>query len=391
MADNIEFYKNLTPVRDFLAVGNASNYAPLPIDWVIVITDVVNSTQAIEQGKYKDVNTAGGLAAIALANALGNLDFPFIFGGDGVTMLLPLSQVPLARDVLASARALCKEMFDLTLRVGFVPMQELSEQGHTVEVLKFRLSDKVSQAILAGSDIEAAEGFVKDPRNTDNYLLAEKYVAQYEADFSGFVCSWLDIPSPKGETVSLIVKILEPSTDATEKRLLEILQTIHDICGDVHEHHPLAVPNLSTTSSIKAAQRNALVFNHAKKNIGYWRDFLKILAQNIILTLLPHSMTDSARRSIMADADFRKFDGSLKMVIACTSKNRQLLTSYFDRLHREGIIVYGIHVADRALMTCFLQSDTAHIHFIDAANGGYALAAKQLKQQLAALTKPSTQ
>ncbi len=169
------------------------------------------------------------------------------------------------------------------------------------------------------------------------------------------------------------------------------MQTIHRICGDVHEHHPLAVPNLSTTSSIEAAQRNALVFNHARKNLGYWRDFLKILGQNVLLTLLPHSMTDSARRSIMADADFRKFDGSLKMAIACTSKNRQLLASYFDRLHREGVIVYGIHVADKALMTCFLQSDTAHIHFIDAANGGYALAAKQLKQQLAALTKPSTQ
>ena len=35
-------------------------------------------------------------------------------------------------------------------------------------------------------------------------------------------------------------------------------------------------------------------------------------------------------------------------------------------------------------MTCFLQSVNAgeHIHFIDGDNGGYALAAKQMKLQM---------
>jgi hypothetical protein len=35
-------------------------------------------------------------------------------------------------------------------------------------------------------------------------------------------------------------------------------------------------------------------------------------------------------------------------------------------------------------MTCYVQnlSDTAHIHFVDGGDGGYAMAAKQLKQQL---------
>ena len=37
-----------------------------------------------------------------------------------------------------------------------------------------------------------------------------------------------------------------------------------------------------------------------------------------------------------------------------------------------------------ALMTCFVRSYQGnHVHFVDGSNGGYALAAKQLKAQLA--------
>lgn len=382
MAENIDFYKNLPPVLDFLSIGEASKYEALPEDWHIVITDVVNSTQAIEAGKYKDVNTAGGLAAIAIANALGSMDFPFVFGGDGVTMLLPESQMPMALDVLASTRALCQEMFGLHLRVGSVPMKTLAASAHTVHVLKFHVSDKVSQAILVGTGIDFAEALIKSPENAHQYLLANEYLPQQEADFSGFVCNWVDIPSSKGETVSLIVKFLEPSPEAMGKRLVEVLQAIQRLCGSESEYHPLAVQNLSTTAGIEAARRNALVYNHAKKSVGYWRDLLTMLIQNTLLTLLPRSKTDFIRHSIMADADYRKFDGSLKMVIACTPESRQCLASYFDKLHKEDAIAYGMHIADKALMTCFLQSATSQIHFIDAANGGYALAAKQLKQQL---------
>ena len=382
MPDTSSFYHRLAAHEDFLAITEPSKYAALPDDWSIIITDVVNSTEAIEHGKYKDVNTAGGLAAIAIANEFGNLDFPYVFGGDGVTMLLPTNVVPKAMDLLASTRNLCKTMFGLTLRVGAVSMNELAEQGFTLHLLKFRLSDRASQAILLGSAVDEAEARIKNPSISQKYTLAEDYLPKQEADFSGFLCSWLDIPSPKGETISLIVKPLETSVERVEARLHEILTAIHRICGDECEHHPLSMPNLSTTASIAAVERNAMVFNHATKNLRYFQNFVRLWAQNIATTFLPRTRTDFARRSIMADADFRKFDGSLKMVISCTPESRRNLASYFDTLRAQGVIAYGMHVADKALMTCFLQSATSHIHFIDAANGGYALAAKQLKQQL---------
>ncbi len=389
MSDTNDFYTRLPAHSDFLAITKPGNYEVLPDDWSIIITDVVNSTAAIERGQYKDVNTSGALAAIALANALGSLDFPFVFGGDGVTMLLPESQMPMARDILASTRALCKTMFGLTLRVGAIPVKTLTERGFAIQILKYRISDRANQAILIGAGMDEAEALIKNPVISDKYLLPEDFQSSREADFSGYLCAWLDIPSHKGETISLIIKPLEASTEAVEARLFDVLTAIHRICGTVQEHHPLSMQNLSTTAGVAAVERNAMVFHHAKKPLRYWRDFWSIWLKNIAITVLPRSKTDFARRSIMADADFRKFDGALKMVLSCTPESRKNLTSYLESLREQGSIVYGMHVADKALMTCFIQSPTSHIHFIDTANGGYALAAKQLKQQLKELRSDS--
>lgn len=382
MADSQDFYRNLTPVGDFLDISEARKYEALPKDWYIIITDVVNSTEAIESGKYKDVNTAGGLAAMAVANALGNLDFPFVFGGDGVTMLLHHSHLSIVRDVLASTRTLCKEMFALDLRVGFVPMSLLNEAGYELKVLKLGVSEALYQAMLIGSGLEVAEALIKSPSEGQEFLLLTNYIPQQEADFSGFVCNWLDIPSPKGETVSLIVKTLNQPNNGTEPRLRDILREIWRICGSEAEHHPLSVQNLAVTANVQAAERNARINHHGRKDLRYWLTYAGFTVQNLIVRLLPRTSAEAVRSDIIAHADIQKFDGSLKMVIACTPESRRNLVDYFESRRKEGAIVYGIHIADRALMTCFLQSATSHIHFIDTANGGYALAAKQLKQQL---------
>jgi hypothetical protein len=43
-----------------------------------------------------------------------------------------------------------------------------------------------------------------------------------------------------------------------------------------------------------------------------------------------------------------------------------------------------MHTAPSALITCFVKAYAGdHVHFVDGANGGYALAARQLKKQLA--------
>jgi hypothetical protein len=382
MANSADFYTQLPAVTDFLLIGNAELYAPVPDDWWIAMSDVVDSTLAIERGQYKDVNTVGGLSAIAVSNAIGDLEFPFVFGGDGVTMLLHSSQLDAAREALASVRELAQNLFGLRLRVGFAPMRLLRERKEEVKILKFRRSGTLHQAMFLGAGVEAAERLLKDENAAAEFLVPLDYKPMKQADLSGFVCNWLDIPSPKEETVSFIVKTLDPEHKDTESYLREILEEISRICGSDDERNPLSAERLQSTAELRAARLNALIAKHGAKNFSYWLTSLQFAVQNFLLTRLPKPKSLAVRQSIMANADIQKFDGSLKMVMACTSENRERLTAYFESLRRKGAIAYGIHVADRAHITCYMQSQNTHIHFIDAADGGYALAAKQLKNQL---------
>jgi hypothetical protein len=85
-------------------------------------------------------------------------------------------------------------------------------------------------------------------------------------------------------------------------------------------------------------------------------------------------------RALPSHSDYRKFADSLRMVVDCSVRSdgiEKLLTFARDR----GAIDFGLHRASSALMTCFVSNtdDGGHVHFIDGADGGYTLAAQQLK------------
>ena len=203
MPTSDQFYQNLPLLSSFSEVLQKENHHTVPDDWWVALTDVVNSTQAIEDGRYKDVNTAGGLAAMALSNANGGMDFPFVFGGDGVSCLLPPSVVDLAHDVLFDTAKKVKTFFDLELRVALVPIQDLYEKGYHLEIAKLKVSDFYHQAIISGEALVYAEALMKDEVEGETYLIKESKNESIEANFNGFTCRWQDIPSDKGETISM--------------------------------------------------------------------------------------------------------------------------------------------------------------------------------------------
>ena len=68
----------------------------------------------------------------------------------------------------------------------------------------------------------------------------------------------------------------------------------------------------------------------------------------------------------------------------CSTARRSSPTRSSEHLKdcaAEGIVRYGTHRQDAAMMTCFTPSPTNsnHVHFIDGALGGYAMAASALK------------
>ena len=89
MKDSLGFYKDLPTLESFSQIFSDVQFERVPDDWWIIMTDVVGSTLAIEAGRYKEVNSAGSIAVMAISNHLGDMEFPFIFGGDGMTCLIP--------------------------------------------------------------------------------------------------------------------------------------------------------------------------------------------------------------------------------------------------------------------------------------------------------------
>jgi hypothetical protein len=72
-------------------------------------------------------------------------------------------------------------------------------------------------------------------------------------------------------------------------------------------------------------------------------------------------------------------------VIDCTKEEANAIRASLDADWRRGAIDYGTHIASAALMTCFVRDtkETGHVHFVDGAEGGYALAALDLKRRMA--------
>src|SRR5882762_801138 len=85
---NDTFYSEIPVFRGFSRLMDPALYSPLPDDWSIGVADVVESTKAIAERRYKAVNMAGASVIAAITNALAGREFPFVFGGDGASFAL---------------------------------------------------------------------------------------------------------------------------------------------------------------------------------------------------------------------------------------------------------------------------------------------------------------
>jgi hypothetical protein len=95
---------------------------------------------------------------------------------------------------------------------------------------------------------------------------------------------------------------------------------------------------------------------------------------------------------LRANTDFRKYDGVLRTVLDVSADQAAEVEAYLEGQYRAGRLIYGIHTAETALMTClvFNLDQSEHVHFIDGADGGFALAAEGFKARLAGGQTTST-
>jgi hypothetical protein len=119
----------------------------------------------------------------------------------------------------------------------------------------------------------------------------------------------------------------------------------------------------------------------------YW---LKIRVQNVLGWIFMTFGLNAGgtpwgdyKKDLVANTDFKKFDGILREIMSGTSNQRQELTAFLEQLCINKECVYGIHASDSALITCLISKRSGyHYHFVDGADGGYAMAALAMKNQL---------
>lgn len=384
MSDSDEhFFETLPIFAAFEGVADAANYRALPEDWGLATADIVDSTGAIAAGRYKSVNMAGASVISAILNAMGRRDLPFVFGGDGALVAFPLRLRAQAHSVLAAVRTWVAEELDLDMRAAIVPVSDIRAKGLDVRVARFQASDQVSYAMFAGGGASWAEAEMKAGR----YAI-EPAPSGTQPDLTGLSCRWDPMSSRNGEIVSIIA--VPRGADNIEAFQALVADIIALVGTEARGGHPVPAGGPGYSFPPRGLDTEARAT--APKGRRLWRklSILGLMAAVAVSDRFGWKIgsfdTRSYKNDVVANTDFRKFDDGLKMTIDVDAAVVDRIEKRLSTAERDGVCHFGIHRQDSALMTCIvmapLQRD--HVHFVDGAAGGYAMAASNMKTKLAA-------
>src|SRR6202166_2245679 len=194
------FYGGIPIFRGFGSLMDPELYLPLPDDWSIGIADIVESTRAIAEARYKAVNMAGASVIAAVTNALDGREFPFVFGGDGASFAVSPDDLDRARDALAATARWVTDDLNLVLRVALVPVTAVRARGLDVRVARFGPSANLSYAMFSGGGLGWAEAAMKRGE-----FAVEVAPSGTQPDLTGLSCRFEEIPSVRGLILSALV------------------------------------------------------------------------------------------------------------------------------------------------------------------------------------------
>lgn len=377
-AADMQFYENLPLFEAFEGVADEANYRPLPEGWLLAVADIVDSTGAIADGKYKSVNTAGASVISALMNALDERNLAFVFGGDGALAAIPAAMAVKARSALAAAKTWVAEELGLELRAALVPVSDVRAQGLDMRVARFKASEEVSYAMFSGGGASWAEAEMKAGR-----YQVEGAPPGTRPDLTGLSCRWNPIVSRHGAIVSIIALPGERGSGPEFQALIGDIVALAE--GEERAGHPVPEDGPEPRLSIKGITVESRAVAPSGWRLLAWS---WIALQSLVLFLcfrlglnLGKFDVEQYKHDLASNSDFRKFDDGLKMTIDVSAERLHRMEERLKRGVEAGVCRYGLHRQNSALMTCIVPTPMSrdHMHFIDGAAGGYAMAAKNLK------------
>ena len=374
------FFASLPLLKSARDTFDPAQYRPAPDEWALVITDIVDSTIAIADGRHKTVNFVAAMAIAALKNLCAPESIPFLFGGDGAVVMVPPRRAAQARIELARVRGLAAREFGLALRVGLAPVGEMRRFGSDVRVGRYEPSPGNSFGVFLGGGVGLLEAAVRgrgDPELIVRAAIPESFDDGAPVDLSGLSCRWNALRSKRGKMVTVIIHgAADPG---------EIYATVMRLAGQDGDPQPVRLDTLSTSWPPKGFMLEA----RARRRGGSLAvAVLRVLGETLLARLIfargrPIGAfdPDRYRREMATNTDFCKHDETLCFVIDCALDCIDPIKEYVDRCTFGQTLRYGMDVSDTAMMTCLVTSaaDSLHVHFVDGGGGGYTNAAKNLK------------
>src|SRR6201986_3716478 len=320
---------------------------------------------------------AGASVIAAITNALEGREFPFVFGGDGASFAVSPGDLERAREALAATATWVEESLDLIMRVALVPVAAVRAQGFDVRVARFGPSPNLSYAMFSGGGLNWAEAAMKRGE-----FAIPKAPPGTQPDLSGLSCRFEEIPATRGLILSVLVMPARAADPAAFRKVIEDVVALVERSPDAGRPVPQGGPPLrwppAGVEFEARAARGGSLFRRRAYVLG--RTMFAYLIMRFGLKVggfVPKTYV----QQVVENSDFRKYDDGLRMILDCTPELEQALTQRLVKAASEGVVRYGLHRQDAAMMTCFtpsaLRSD--HVHFIDGARGGYASAATALK------------
>jgi hypothetical protein len=371
------FYSGIPVFRGFDRLMEPSLYSPLPDDWTIGVADIVESTKAIAAQRYKAVNMAGAAVIAAVTNALEGREFPFVFGGDGASFAVAPADLDRAREALAATATWVTEDLDLVMRVALVPVSAIRAQGADVRIARFGPSANLSYAMFSGGGLGWAEAAMKRGE-----FAVSPATPGAQPDLSGLSCRFEEIPAARGVILSVLVAPALGADPSGFRRVIE------DIIGLVEKSPDAGRPVPSNGPPLKWPPQGIEYEARAARGGSLAKRRAVVLALTLWAYVVMrfgikvgNFVPDNYVRQVVENSDFRKYDDGLRMILDCTEELADALARRLADAAAKGIVRYGLHRQDAAMMTCFTPSvmRADHVHFIDGARGGYATAATALK------------
>ena len=407
------FYNELVPTENLDALSTHDQYHLVPGDWYVIITDVVGSTQAIKDGRYRAVNMIGAATIAVIKNIAGEIEFPFQFGGDGSSLCVPPSLKAKTVHALKCLLAHSERIYGLSLRAGVFSVKRLCAEGADVRVQKYSLSPNNEICHFTGEGLGLAEHWLKHPPSPQNDASKENGSGsdedillldtpsdideQESPDLQGLSCRWAPLKSQQGVMMTIMIKPVEVEADQQAKTLRYILGEFSKLLGGnpVTDFNPVHQNNLrlSQTSPYHDMEARAMLTGKQFRIPGFYalyRAFLniKMVVMRLSIKQRVRVGMDTVRyvEDIEKNSDHVKYDGILRMVLDLSQAQAKKIEEWLEAGWQDRRFIYGIHCAENALMTCLVQDMSAfrHIHFIDGDDGGFALASVPFKERLKA-------